>query len=153
MPPAPPSEHRTEDLPGWVAHLRIRIDAVLAVTIFSLLAAIAAVVLAVSAQNDSATKDQVRTLRNDVEGVGQEAAAAKKDVNAFSTRLDSIENRLSTFSGNQRTNQDELSAVQDDIKGLREEISNLKGLREQISNLEDSVASDSGAQGGSASSP
>ena len=77
--------------------LRIRIDAVLAATIFSLLAAIAAIVLVVSANDESATKDQVHALRNDVEGVQHKAAAAQKDVNATSTRLDTVEGDVSTL--------------------------------------------------------
>ena len=146
-PASPPPEHRIEDLHARVTRidrdLRIRIDAVLAATIFSLLAAIAAIVLVISANDENATKDQVRGLRNDVESVGQTAAAAKKDVKSATTRLDTVEGTLSTLSDSQTTNQDELSAAQSDIKTLRE----------RIAKLEDAVARESAAKQKSAASP
>jgi chromosome segregation ATPase len=152
---APPSpEQRNQDLEARIAEidrgLRVRVGALLAATIFSLLAGIAAVVIVVSATNENANKDQVRTLRNHIGSVRQKAVAAQDDVNSISSRLDSIkrrldpiERRLSTLSGQQRTNQDELSVVQGDIKDLRERIANLK----------DAVARDSAAHRASAVSP
>jgi chromosome segregation ATPase len=159
---APPSpEQRNEDLEARIAEidrgLRIRVGALLAATIFSLLAGIAAVVIVVSATNENANKDQVRTLRNHIGSVRQKAVAAQDGVNSISSRLDSIkrrldpierrldpiERRLSTLSGQQRTNQDELSVIQGDIKDLRERIANLK----------DAVARDSAAHRASAVSP
>jgi uncharacterized protein HemX len=143
----PPPQPRIEDLDARVTNidrnLRIRIDAVLAATLFSLLAAIAAIVLVVSANDESATKDQVHALRNDVEGVGHKAAAAAKDVNSISSRLDAVEANVSTLSGTQSANQHELSAVQSDVKDLRK----------QMAKLKDAVARESAANRKSAASP
>jgi septal ring factor EnvC (AmiA/AmiB activator) len=122
--------------------LRIRIDAVLAATIFSLLAAIAAIVLVVSANDESATKDQVHALRSDVEGVGDKAAAAQRDVNSASSRLDTVEGDIATLSGKAGTNEHELTAVQSDVKDLRD----------QISKLKDAVARESAANAGAGGS-
>jgi len=110
---------------------------------FSLLAAIAAIVLVVSADDDNATTDQVRALRNDIEGVGQTAAAAQRDVNSISSRLDEVEGNVSTLSGTQTTNEDELSDIQADLKHVGKRIANLKAA----------VARESAANQKSAGSP
>jgi septal ring factor EnvC (AmiA/AmiB activator) len=127
----PPTEQRIEDMRAWVAQLDrklgVRTYALGAVLVLALAAGIVGVVLALSAKDESATKDEVRSLRDQVEAVQQEASeAAEEDVATITDQLDALEGRVNTIAGGQRTTESELSVVQDDIDDLRNQISGLE---------------------------
>jgi uncharacterized protein HemX len=132
QPAAPETlEQRIGDLRAWIAQidrkLGVRTYALGAVLVLALAAGIVGVVLALSAKDESATKDEVRSLRDQVEAVQQEAAeAAEEDVATITDQLDALEGRVNTIAGGQRTTESELSVVQDDIDDLRNQISGLE---------------------------
>jgi septal ring factor EnvC (AmiA/AmiB activator) len=107
--------------------LGVRSLALGAAVVLALAAGIVGVVLALGAKDESATKDEVATLRDQVEAVQQEAAkAAEQDVATLTDRLDAVEGRVNTIAGGQRTAESELSVVQDDIDELRDQIADLE---------------------------
>ena len=107
--------------------LTVRSLALGAAVVLALAAGIVAVVLALEAKDDSATKSEVRSLRDQVEAVQQEAAkATEQNVADITERLDALEGRVNTIAGDQRTSESELSVVQDDIDELRDQISELQ---------------------------
>ena len=78
--------------------------------VLALAAGIVGVVLAMNAKDESATKNEVRALRDQVEAVQQEAAkATEQNVAAITDSLDALEGRVNTIAGNQRTSESELS--------------------------------------------
>ena len=105
----------------------IRTLALGAAVVLALAAGIVGVVLALQAKDESATKAEVRALRDQVEAVQQETAkATEQNVATLNDRLDALEGRVNTIAGNQRTAESELSVVQDDIDELRSQISDLQ---------------------------
>ena len=126
-------EQRIEDTRAWIARtdrkLGVRTAALGAGVVLALAAGIVGVVLALSAKDESATKDEVRAPRDQVEAVQQEAAeAAEEDVATPTEQLDALEGRVNTIASSQRTSESELSVVQDDIDDLRNQISGLERL-------------------------
>ena len=77
---AQPLEERVEGLRSWVAtldrKLGVRSYAGAAAVVLGLAAGIVGVVLALSAKDESATKDEVRALRDQVEIVQEQASEA-----------------------------------------------------------------------------
>lgn len=127
----PPLEERVDGLRAWLGQLdrklSVRTYALGAAVVLALAAGIVGVVLAVSAKDESATKEELRMLRGEVQGVGEEAAAAAEDdVASLTTRLEELEARVTTLGSDQRTTEGELSVVQDDIADLRTQISDLE---------------------------
>ena len=123
-------EQRIEDLRAWIAQvdrkLGVRTYALGAAVVLALAAGAVGVVLALGAKDESATKDEVRSLRDQVEAVQQEASqAAEEDVATLTDQLDALEGRVNTIASGQRTTESELSVVQDDIDDLRTQISGL----------------------------
>jgi len=126
-----PPGQRIESMRAWIAQvdrkLGVRTYALGAALVLALAAGIVGVVLALSAKDESATKDEVRSLRDQVEAVQQEASeAAEEDVATITDQLDALEGRVNTIANGQRTTESELSVVQDDIEDLRDQISGLE---------------------------
>jgi uncharacterized protein HemX len=126
-----PAGQRIESMRAWIAQvdrkLGVRTYALGAALVLALAAGIVGVVLALSAKDESATKDEVRSLRDQVEAVQQEASeAAEEDVATITDQLDALEGRVNTIANGQRTTESELSVVQDDIEDLRDQISGLE---------------------------
>jgi septal ring factor EnvC (AmiA/AmiB activator) len=95
--------------------------------VLALAAGIVGVVLGVSAKDESATKDEVRVLRHQVESVQQQAVrATQEDIASLTDRVDGLEGRINSIADDQRTSQRELSVVRDDIDELRRKISDLE---------------------------
>jgi septal ring factor EnvC (AmiA/AmiB activator) len=110
--------------------LSVRTLALGAALVLALAAGAVGVVLALEAKDDSATKAEVRSLRDQVEAVQQEAAkATEENVATITDRLDALEGRVNTIAADQRTTESELSVVQDDIDELRSQISDLQSAR------------------------
>jgi septal ring factor EnvC (AmiA/AmiB activator) len=107
--------------------LTVRTLALGAAAVLALAAGIVAVVLALGAKDDSATKTEVRSLRDQVEAVQQEAAkATEQNVATITDRLDALEGRVNTIAGSQRTTESELEVLQGDIDELRDQVSDLQ---------------------------
>jgi uncharacterized protein HemX len=124
-------QERIDGLRAWLAQvdrkLGVRSYAGGAAIVLALAAGIVGVVLALSAKDESATKDEVSSLRNQVEQVSQEAsAAAEEQVGSLADRVDAIEQQLSSLSADKTTIERELEVVQDDIDDLRNQISDLE---------------------------
>jgi septal ring factor EnvC (AmiA/AmiB activator) len=122
--PVNPVEQRLSRLER---RLSIRTLALAGAVVLALAAGIVGVVLALGAKDDSATKNEVRSLRDQVEAVQQEAArATEQNVATLTDRLDALEGRVNTVAGGQRTAESEISVLQDDIDELRSQISDLQ---------------------------
>ena len=129
--PAGDPHERIEGLRAWVAQvdrkLGVRSYAGGAAIVLALAAGIVGVVLALSAKDESATKDEVRALRGELESVAERASeTAEEGVAALTERLDTLEGRVSQIQSSQRTTERELSVVEDDIDDLRTQISDLR---------------------------
>ncbi|MGH2954328.1 MAG: hypothetical protein ACRDK9_09975 [Solirubrobacterales bacterium] len=127
QPSADPHE-RLDGLRAWLAQVDrkvgVRSYAGGAAVVLALAAGIVGVVLALSAKDESATKDEVRALREQISTIGDEAAAAAEEgVQSLTDQLESLEGRVTQIRSSQRTTQRELSVVQDDIDDLRSEAS------------------------------
>jgi septal ring factor EnvC (AmiA/AmiB activator) len=121
---------RIDGLRTWIGQLERKLNVrtwlALAVGAVALAAAIVAIVLVQGTKEDSATDADVQNLREELTGVEQTAAqAAEEDVRSLSSRLSTLEDQVSKLQGDQRTTDDELSVVKDDIDDLRTEISDL----------------------------
>jgi uncharacterized protein HemX len=123
-PPAAPADDRLARLER---RLSIRTLALGVAVVLALAAGAVGVVLALQAKDDSATKAEVRSLRDQVEAVQQETAkATEENVATITDRLDALEGRVNTIAAGQRTAESELTVVQDDIDELRSQISDLQ---------------------------
>ena len=124
-------EHRVVPVEERLARLERRLSvrtlALGAAVVLALAAGAVGVVLALQAKDDSATKTEVRALRDQVEAVQRETAkATEENVATLTDRLDAIEGRVNTIAGNQRTAEAEIKVLQDDIDELRGQISDLE---------------------------
>ena len=122
---------RIDGLRAWVAQvdrkLGIRTYAFAAACVLSLAAAAVAIVFALQLQEDSATNDDLDSLRGQLGSVEQSASqAAREDVQSLTDRLDALESKVSSLESDQSTSDDELQVVQDDIDDLRTQIDDLE---------------------------
>ena len=131
--PTPPEQPTStiEGLRAWIAQvdrkLGIRTYAGAAALVLALAAGIVGVVLATSAKDESATKEEVQTLRAEFEAGQQEAVTSAEDeINSLLERVEALEARVNAVSSDQRTAETELTVVQDDIADLRTQISDLR---------------------------
>jgi septal ring factor EnvC (AmiA/AmiB activator) len=127
--PADPHE-RIDGLRSWLAQverklgLRTYIGAALAV--LALAAAGAAIYLALTTKEDAATEADVQNLREELTGVREAAAeAAQQDVQSLNETLGDLEDRLGKLESEQGSFRNELSVAQDDIRDLRNQISDI----------------------------
>jgi uncharacterized protein HemX len=129
--PAQTPDQQLAGLRAWVAQvdrkLGIRSYAGAAALVLALAAGIVGVVLAVSAKDESATKDEVSALSEQIESVSEEASATvEDDVASLRERLDGLQTRLDSLAAGQRTSDRELDVVQSDIDELRNQISDVR---------------------------
>ena len=125
------TDERIEGLRSWVANLDrklgVRSYAGGAAVVLALAAGIVGVVLALSAKDESATKGEVRALRDQVEAVQEETTeATEDDLATLTEQLDALEGRVNAIASGQRTTESELEVVQDDIDDLRSQVSGLE---------------------------
>jgi uncharacterized protein HemX len=125
------TEEQIEGLRAWIAQidrrLGIRSFAGGAAVVLALAAGIVGVVLAMSAKDESATKTEVKALRDQVSATTQEASqATQDDISQINDSIDALEARVSTLASGQRTSDSELEVVQDDIDELRGQITDLE---------------------------
>jgi septal ring factor EnvC (AmiA/AmiB activator) len=122
---------RIDGLRSWLGQvdrkLGLRTYLGAAVTVLALAAGGAAIVLSLEAKEDAATDADVQNLREELTGVEQTAAeAAQEDVQTLNESLADVESQISRLEGEQRSQKNELSVVQDDIQDLRNQISDLE---------------------------
>jgi septal ring factor EnvC (AmiA/AmiB activator) len=123
--PAPTDpQQRIDGIRAWLAQvdrrLGVRTYALGAAAVLALAAGIVGVVLAISAKDESATKDQLNSVREELGVVEQQAtSAAEEEVSELSERVSTLEERISSLSGDQTRLERELEVVQDDIDDLR----------------------------------
>jgi septal ring factor EnvC (AmiA/AmiB activator) len=130
-PPTADPQARIDGLRAWLAQVErkvgVRSYAGGAAIVLALAAGIVGVVLALSAKDESATKDDLSSLRNQVEQVSQEAsAAAEEQVGSLAARVDALEQQVSGLANDKTTIERELEVAQDDIDDLRNQISDLE---------------------------
>ena len=96
--------------------------------VLALAAAIVALVIALDARDNSATKDDVDQVSQQLSGIAEDASKAgdlQKSVDALSGRLDSLEDEVAGLNGADTDASDRLGVVEDDIAELRQQISDL----------------------------
>ena len=123
-------EQRIEGLRAWIAQvdrkLGVRTYAGGAAVVLALAAGIVGVVLALSAKDESATKDEVARFATRSRPSSRRPPRPPRRTSPRSpSRIDALEGRVNTIAGGQRTTESELSVVQDDIDDLRSQISDL----------------------------
>ena len=133
VPPAqsPDPHQRIDGLRAWLAQverrLGIRTYALAAAGALALAAGIVALVLVLQTQEDSATDEDVQALREQLDDVERAASqAAEEDVQSLADRIDEVEGRVSSLEEDQRTREQELTVIEDDINDLRDQVSELE---------------------------
>ncbi len=126
-----PIEQQVEGLRAWVAQidrkLGIRSIAGGLAIVLALAAGIVGVVLATSAKDESATKEEVASLRDQLSASNKEASQATEDtIGSINDRIDELEARVATLASTQRTSDSELDVAKDDIEELRGQITDLQ---------------------------
>ena len=124
-------EEQIEGLRAWIAQidrrLGIRSVAIGLAVVLALAAGIVGVVLAKDAKDNSATKSEVASLRDQVSASNKEASQATEDTLAgLNDRIDELEARVATIASSQRTSDSELDVAKDDIEELRGQITDLQ---------------------------
>ena len=117
--PAPVAERSLDGLRAWIAQvdrkLGVRTYAGAAAVVLALAAGLVGAYLGASAKDDSATKGEVESLRDQLEAVQAEAqSAADEGVQSVEQRLADLESRLDTLSTSLQTTQNQLSQIQQD---------------------------------------
>ena len=130
--PPQSTEEQIEGLRAWIAQidrkLGIRSVAGAIAIVLALAAGIVGVVRAMSAKDESATKAEVTSLRDQVSASTREVSqAAEDDLTEINDRIDALETRVSTIASSQRTTESEIQVVQDDIDELRGQLTDLEG--------------------------
>ena len=133
---------KLEGVHAWVAQLdrklQTRFYALGAATVLALAAGIVAVVLALSVQDDSATKSELAELRDQVDNATRSASnAAQDDVADLDDRLAEIESQIEAIRSDQGSADRELSVVQDDIADLRDQIDTVEQAQEDAAAADD----------------
>ena len=123
---ADPAE-KLEGTAAWVAQLdrklQTRFYALAAASVLALAAGIVAVVLALGVEDDSASKNELSELRDQVDEASRSASDAAKDsVSDLDGRLSEIESQIEAIRSDQSGSGRELSVVQDDIADLRDQV-------------------------------
>lgn len=132
-PPSPPTGERDpEGERAWLAQLDRKVGtrtyAGAAAIVLALAAGIVAIVLAVDARDNSATKGDLNRLERELTGVAEqagEADEAQESIDSLSGRLDELEDQVGGLSTADSETNDRLGVIEDDIEALRQQISDL----------------------------
>ena len=141
-----PVQEQVDGLRAWIAQLdrRVGIRSIAGgiAVVLALAAGIVGVVLAKDAKDNSATKSEVASLRDQVSASTKEASQATEEtISEIQGRIDALESRVSTIASTQRTSDAELDVAKDDIEELRDEITDLQN---QINSIDTSPPPSSG---------
>ena len=96
--------------------------------VLALAAAIVALVIALDARDNSATKDELDQVTEQLTGIAEDAQQAgdlQKSIDALSGRLDSLEDDVSGLSSSGSDADERIGVVEDDIEDLRQQIGDL----------------------------
>jgi len=129
VPRTPEEEtlHLREAVAQLDRKLGSRFYALAAATVLALAAGIVGIVLALGVKEDSATKEGLKELRDEVAGVEQSASEAADDELAeLGDRITEIETQLQGLRSGQDTTAQEISVLQDDVADLRDDIAALE---------------------------
>jgi septal ring factor EnvC (AmiA/AmiB activator) len=135
-----PGEEEGAQLDQLDRRLSTRTYAGGAALVLALAAAIVAIVLAVDARDNSARKNEVRRLEQQLAAVAEQAGASsetQQDVESLGERVDGLEDEVDGLSSSDREIEKRLDVIEDDIEDLRQQISEL-----------DSGSSGGGSSGG-----
>lgn len=121
---------RLEGLRAWVAQLDRKLGtrtyAGGAALVLALAGAAVALVLTLQVSEDSATKDDLQTLREQLAGVEDSASeAAQDDLEGISERLSGLESQVSALQTDGDAAEQRLEVIEDDIEDLRSQIDSL----------------------------
>src|SRR5262245_6987536 len=126
--PLDPHE-RIDGLRSWLAQvdrkLGIRTYALGAACVLALAGGAVGIVLALSVQDDAATKSDLAALRKEVAEARQSATQeAEQSVQSLSARLEQLEAKVGELTSDQKTTDREVSVIQGDIRDLQNDVSN-----------------------------
>lgn len=145
-PEAPTGEHpagqAANGVRAWLAQLdrqiRMRTRAGAVIALAALVAAGAGIYLALDANDDAATVNDINEVRTKITEVEQAALrAASEDVESFQTRVDNLEALIRKQQEETSRSRTELKVAGDEIDDLRRQVSDLRG---QIADLQTEIA-------------
>jgi len=126
-----PTEPR--DQQAWLAQLDRRLSTRTyigaAAAVMALAAAIVALVLAIDASDNSATKGDVKRLEQELAVVAEDAGSAadvQDSIDSLSGRIDALQDSVDSAAGSNDQLQKRLGVVEDDIEDLRRQLSDLE---------------------------
>lgn len=122
---------RIDGLRAWLAQLErklsIRTYAIGALAVLGLAAGIGAIVLAMGAEEDAATKAELQDVREQLAGVEETASqAAQDDVRSLTQRISDLEDEIAAATEGDQSVEQKISVVEDDIQDLRDQIADLE---------------------------
>lgn len=116
---------------AWLAQLDRKLGtrtyAGAALAVLAVAAGIVAIVLAIDARDNSATKGQFDQIEQQLGEVSERAndTSVEDSLDALTERVDGVEQTLDSASGDEEDIEERLSVVEDDIEELRNDISDL----------------------------
>jgi septal ring factor EnvC (AmiA/AmiB activator) len=106
--------------------LRVRTYAGMVIAVLGLAAGIVALILAMQAKDDSATKSDVQDLREQIATVEESAGqVTDEDLDTVTDRVSAVEDRIATLTEDKNSTEQQLSVIKDDIQDLRDQIADL----------------------------
>jgi hypothetical protein len=128
--PADPRQE-IEALRAWVddvdRRLKVRTYAGMVIAVLALAAGIVALILAMQAKDDSATKSDVQDVREQVATLEEAAGqVTDEDLDAVTDRLSALEDQIGTLTDDKNSTEQRISVIQDDIQDLRDQLADLE---------------------------
>jgi len=122
---------RIDGLRAWLAgverKLSIRSYAIGAIAVLGLAAGIVAIVLAMGAEEDAATKADLQDVREQLAAVEETASqAAQEDVQSLTQRISGLEDEIAAATQGDESAEQKLTVIEDDIQDLRDQIADLE---------------------------
>lgn len=122
---------RIDGLRAWLAQverkLSIRTYAIGALAVLALAAGIVAIVLAMGAEEDAATKAELQDVREQLAAVEETASqAAQEDVRSLTQRISGLEDEIAVATEADQSVEQKISVIEDDIQDLRDQIAELE---------------------------
>jgi septal ring factor EnvC (AmiA/AmiB activator) len=107
--------------------LRVRTYAAMVVAVLGLAAGIVALILAMQAKDDSATKSEVQDVREEIASLEESAGqVTEEDLDTVTQRIFALEDQIGTLTDDRRSTEQRISVIQDDIQDLRDQIADLE---------------------------
>jgi hypothetical protein len=123
----PRTQERIEGLQGWMAELERRQGRMIyfgaAACVLAALAAAAALYIALSAQSDSATKDDLDQLQEQVDGIQQTVKqATESQLKGVNDRLGSIDSQLDDLQQKQAQDAQDIASLEQKQSSLSQRV-------------------------------